>query len=58
MVKYQMSGLVVGVTLALLSHVARADDTEKWTPLMDGKTLAGWHGPTMHQLINPWMLSR
>ena len=41
--KYQMSGLVVGVTLALLSHVARADDTEKWTPLMDGKTLAGWH---------------
>lgn len=42
MVKYQLGGSVV-VTLTLVCCLARAEDADKWTPLMDGKTLEGWH---------------
>ena len=34
----------LGLLLVILSvSVAAAQDKDKWTPLFDGKTLAGWH---------------
>ncbi len=41
--KYQLSGFVVSLALGLLAGTLTADEQGDWKPLMDGKTLDGWH---------------
>ncbi len=40
---YRPIACVVTTTILLFGCVARAEDTGVWKPLMDGKTLTGWH---------------